>query len=360
MEFSQFKNPFDEKRMIDAEFTNLLRGVGSVHFISEDDIKLERQALLDIERLTQELNPESYKDSASSKNVQTPTVVSGNDESVIGTLVTRGSRRKRTLGADGSRPVTAPAIKPTMKQNSIEPKIMAKTGFEFQRPISAAEEIKVKPDEEIITSENMHLKLLETQLANQLSQRERILRDQQVRFDNQLKQDVKLLEIEQETNLQQLKEWFEAKRNTLEGARRQQEKLSSLSQTISKNTQTVSGLSNQFMRAKNYDENLKEQELISKEKQLDIREQKITIQLAASESEKQKLLIKKTKSDEDAENRRMMIWKEKEFLVGEFEKLEKFQDYIKEYEQEQKKEFAFELHRVSLLKEEQETEEKSM
>ncbi|CAG9331033.1 unnamed protein product [Blepharisma stoltei] len=376
MSFPKSKTVYDDKKYIDTEFANYLRGVTSVHFETEYDLKLEREARANIERLTQEeqgsegLAQVEVSQSSTSYNnppKSIPSPVSSiphADESGIGTLASRGSRRKRTFGGDNSRPGTAPGpVKPLIKQTSIEPKpqIASSVGFE-QRPFTSNihEEAKIPKFSEEDSSEKMQIKLLEAQLTNLLAQKERLILDQRIRFENQFKQECKLLETEHQNNLQQLKDWFDAKQKTLETSRRQQEKLLSLSQIISKNTQTITDLAQQFTRDKNYSENIKEQEFVVKEKSLDQRQNKINLIADQIEQEKQKFLNRKKNAEEAEEQRRNMIWQEKEHLKSELEKLERFQEEMKEFEREQKKNLSLEQHKVNLAREEHEREEKMM
>lgn len=208
---------FDNKQSLDYEFANLLKGVNSVHFRTEIDDDLERQALADIEKLRQELEPETLYEPrvVSTPSIPPKTFASQTsmpvEEGVIGTLATRGSRRKRTIGSENSRPNTTPALKPALKPPSAEPRTIASqsTGFEQPRTFTSfttdeSKFSKLKEDNE--SNEFLKMKLLESQLHNLISQKERMLNEQRQRFETQLHNEIQLHTKDYESNLSTLKE----------------------------------------------------------------------------------------------------------------------------------------------------------
>ncbi|CAG9333465.1 unnamed protein product [Blepharisma stoltei] len=354
---------YDDKKSLDRDFAPFLKGVGGVHFRTEEDDDLERQALAEIEKLQQELNPEEPSQVEYKRSIQTPMTPS--EENVLGMLQTRNSRRKRTVGAENSRPATMPVAKSIMKPPSETRTIVTQsTGFET-RPFTSftTDESKIsktKDEEEAKSPEQLRIKLLETQLANLLAQKERMISEQKARFDNQLQQEKQILTRDYEGSVNQLKEWFDSKKSLLESARRQQEKIASLSQTLSKNVQTVSSLNQQFSRDKNYSENLKEQELIAKEKSLELRESRLTSQVQILDQDKQKFANKVRLTEEIEAQKRNSIYQDKLHLRHELDKLEKYQEELKAQERKEKKQLAMEKHQLSLYKDQIEREEKEM
>ena len=279
------------------------------------------------------------------------------EESSIQALNTRSSRRKRTIGSD--RPVTAPSLKPALKKP--QDQRLATPMSEGFRPNTQEDHKTVTIQEPPqLSPEEMKLKLLETQLNNALTYREKAFAEARQRFDNMIKLEVEKQEKDHEKDLEQLKDWFESKRNALEGTRRQQEKIASLMQTLSKHSQTINSMSKEFSRDSKYSEELKEQELLSKEKGLEQRQVRLTTEAQLIEQDKQRLDSRKALLEQVEAQRREMLRQENSLLEKERIKLQDLQNFFKQVQRERASDLAVQEHKLSLENEEHQTNQATL
>ena len=89
-------------------------------------------------------------------------------------------------------------------------------------------------------------------MQNAQEERQKALAEQKNRFTSLLNQEQESLDKEYQSNLAQLKEWFEAKKNSMQNFLSQQEKINNLASILSKQSQTVSSLSSKFGKDKEY------------------------------------------------------------------------------------------------------------
>lgn len=349
---------------LDSEFANLFGGLSHVNFETEEDRKLEAEIAKEVNRLKQEVELE---------HPRTPNVnpFMNTDEELV-PLITTNSRRKRTIGQE--RPATAPTNKlPSAGHTSasgfeskplpIIKEAAVSSGFADVRPLSVIKEkvaLKKVKIEEPVSPRTMRLKLLEKEMNSAQEEREKALAEVKARAKAQLDQELQSLDQDYQSNIAQMKEWFEAKKKAIENVKVQQNKLESLTQIISKHSQTISSLSNRFSKDKEYTEDVKVQELAGKERALDSREARLATQVQLLEQEKQRLESKQRNIEEADEKFRKIIDEQREKLMEEKKAMKDLQESLKQQDREKKQILALEQHRLSLLEEQVEREEKNI
>ncbi|OMJ93204.1 hypothetical protein SteCoe_3904 [Stentor coeruleus] len=223
--------------------------------------------------------------------------------------------------------------------------------LKIQELNSEVKEVKLSP-------RSLEIKRLEQILAEANEQRAKELDDQKTRFDNALKQELEKVDQEHEQQLSELKNWFESKKSSLENFRSHHDTISNLAQLISKHSQTINTLSSKFSKEKEYTEDIKIQELSAKERALEEREKRLLTQIQIIEQDKKRLELKQ-KTLEDLEDRFQKIIDEDKYkLIEEQKSMTELQETLRLQDREKKQILALEMHKLSLLEEQVEREEK--
>lgn len=223
--------------------------------------------------------------------------------------------------------------------------------LKIQELNSDVKEVKLSP-------RSSEIKKLEQILAEANEQRAKELDDQKTRFNNALKQELEKIDQEHEHQLSELKSWFESKKSSLENFRSHHDNISNLAQLISKHSQTINTLSNKFSKEKEYTEDIKVQELSAKERALEEREKRLLTQIQIIEQDKKRLELKQ-KTLEDLEDRFQKIIDEDKYkLMEEQKSMTELQETLRVQDREKKQILALEIHKLSLLEEQVEREEK--
>ena len=355
---------------LDSEFASLFGGIPHVSFETEEDRRLEAQIAEEVARLQQEVNFEQPR---------TPNInpFAGGDDEIV-PIITKGSRRRRTTGQE--RPATAPANKiasttPASSTTGFETRPLtvvkeasSTSGFaatEFSPLPVIREEVKRSRNASVSKEENLSprslkLKLLEKEMNNAHVEREKALAEVKSRSNTQLAQELEALDKDYQSNLEHMRHWFESKKQAVEDVRAQQEKILSLAQIISKNSQTISSLSNKFGKDKEYLEDIKFQELSAKERQLEARESRLLTQIQLLEQEKQRVSSRQHNLEDIEERYRRALDEDKRKISEEQRRMNELQESLKQQDKEKKQIVALELHRLDLLEEQIEREKKNI
>ena len=372
MEFPITRNRQISKPL-DSEFASLFGGIPHVNFETEEDKQLEAQIAAEVARLL-------IEEGGNEAPPRTPNInpfEARKEEDEIAPITTKASRRKRTIGAE--RPNTAPMNKsrPIVPASStgfdprpstVTKEVASSSGFvgtEFY-PLTPIEEEPKKPQtaqltrEENLSPRSLKLKLLEKEMANAQEEREKSIIEQQKRLQEQFNQELEGYEKDYQNSLIQMKEWFDSRKISIDNVKSQQEKIANLAQIVSKHSQTISSLSNKFGKDKEYSEDIKTQELLSKERALEARESRLLTQLQLLDQEKQRLIIKQKNIEEMDERYRKIIDEQKVKIFEEQKSMNELQVTMKQQDREKKQILALEQHRLSLLEEQIERDEKSV
>ena len=304
----------------------------------------------------------------------------------ITTITTKKSRQGRRIA--GERPLTAPAVKETVTTTGFMRPINTAKESQFQEFVplpSIKEEPKPfnpppsnsfphfypnpkfappqsfnppAPVEIKLSPRSLKAKLLDRELQNAIEERKFALSEQKRQFEEELKQDLVFLSKQHENQLIELKQGFELKRFSLQTYKEHSEKIANLSQLISQQSQLVNILSNKFSKEKEFIEDIKHQELIAKEKALEMRENRMIVQLKSLDQAKSTLLHKQKQLIELESRLQTDVENEKEKLAEEQRSIKELKEILRQKDREKKNLMAIETHKLELLQDHVEREEK--
>lgn len=224
----------------------------------------------------------------------------------------------------------------------------------LQKPV----EVKTQVQNIQLSPRSLKAKLLEKELENAIEERKSGLIEQKRQLEEDLKRDIELLSANHESQLMELKQGFELKRFSLQSYKEHSEKIANLSQMISQQSQIVNILSTKFSKEKEFLEDIKHQELQAKEKALEMRENRIIVQLKSLDQSKSTLLYKQKQLLELESKWQADIESEKEKLAEEQNSMKELKEILKQKEREKKNLLAVEMHKLELLQDHVEREEK--
>lgn len=303
----------------------------------------------------------------------------------ITTITTKKSRQGRRIA--GERPLTAPAVKETVTSSGFMRPINTAKESQFQefKPLPSIKEEPKLPDPPLLNSmpnfnpnpkfpppssiapapveiklspRSLKAKLLDKELQNAIEERKFTLSEQKRQFEEELKQDLDLLSKQHENQLIELKQGFELKRFSLQTYKEHSEKIANLSQLISQQSALVNILSNKFSKEKEFIEDIKHQELIAKEKALEMRESRMIVQLKSMDQAKSTLLHKQKQLIELESRLQSDLENEKEKVAEEQRSVKELKEILKQKDREKRNLLAIETHKLELLQEHVEREEK--
>ena len=214
--------------------------------------------------------------------------------------------------------------------------------------------------DEPLTPRRAKLRLLNDELQQAQAEREKALSEAKQRFDEELKQDLDLVEKEHEARMAELKQAFDLKKFSLQSYKEHSEKVISLASMITKQSQMMNILNSKFSKEKEFMDDVKIQELSAKEKALEQRENRLVVQIKSLDQSKANLFHKQGQLQELEHRLQLELEKEKERLEDEQRAMADLKEILKQKDREKKNLLAIEVHKLELLQEHVEREERAI
>jgi hypothetical protein len=230
----------------------------------------------------------------------------------------------------------------------VEPKPF--TPIPFMPRIGSAIEAVNKP----VTAETPEMALfrtMETQLIQAEQFKQKTIEEERMRLRDKQAKDLATLEESYNQQMQEMKASFDTRRAALEAAMKHQSEIASIAGTVSNNAENLQNIIKQFNKEKDYESQLKLEEIQAKERLLEEREKRILSQSQLLAKEKERVAQKVSQYRQMEESRMKLIAQEKEILQKDREGLERLQEQLVEQDRQRKEELALEQYKINLLKE---------
>ena len=171
---------------------------------------------------------------------------------------------------------------------------------------------------------------------------------------------MELIEKEHEARMAELKQAFELKKFSLQSYKEHSDKVINLASMITKQSQMMNILNSKFSKEKEFMDDVKIQELTAKEKALEQRENRLVVQIKSLDQAKANLFHKQGQLQELEHRLQMELEKEKERLEDELRAMAELKEILKQKDREKKNMLAIEVHKLELLQEHVEREERAI
>ena len=216
--------------------------------------------------------------------------------------------------------------------------------------IGSAIEAVTKP----VTAETPEMALfrtMETQLIQAEQFKQKTIEEERMRLRDKQTKDLAALEEAYNKQMQEMKASFDTRRAALEAAMKHQSEIASIAGTVSNNAENLQNIIKQFNKEKDYESQLKLEEIHAKERLLEEREKRILSQSQLLAKEKERVAERVSQYRQMEESRMKLIAQEKEILQKDREGLERLQEQLVEQDRQRKQELALEQYKINLLKE---------
>lgn len=216
--------------------------------------------------------------------------------------------------------------------------------------IGSAIEAGTKP----VTAETPEMALfrtMETQLIQAEQFKQKTIEEERMRLRDKQAKDLAALEEAYNKQMQEMKASFDTRRAALEAAMKHQTEIASIAGTVSNNAENLQSIIKQFNKEKDYESQLKLEEIQAKERLLEEREKRILSQSQLLAKEKERVAERVSQYRQMEESRMKLIAQEKEILQKDREGLERLQEQLVEQDRQRKQELALEQYKINLIKE---------
>lgn len=180
---------------------------------------------------------------------------------------------------------------------------------------------------------------------------ETVLNDERDRISSQINKEYEEKKKYFEELMNRQKSLYESQISALEAAREHQEKVQTLADTVSANSYTLAGLSQEFQKDKDRSELEKNAKIEGLNREIEQREYRIHMQERMLDEEKSRLIQELKYIDDSEHTKRKSFENEKVLLRKEREQLEEFRKIILDQENERKRESLVEQHKIKIMQE---------